>query len=152
CALAAAPGTGRDRRGLAAAAAGLAIVGVGVVRMLSPGSRILPAVLLGAVLLTGVTLVAWDRPGGRVEWRWQALAALAALLAPAAMGFLALLTMAWLEPVAPLTALAGNTTINADGTDVLYSLAGLLAGLGTALLLAWPPALGERRPGFARQP
>ena len=87
----------------------------------------------------------------RFAGQWGSLAALAALLAPVAMGFVTLLAMAWLEPVAPLTALAGNTAINADGTDALYSLAGLLAGLGTALLLAWPPALGERRPGFARQ-
>ena len=93
------------------------------------------------MLLTGVTLLAWDWPGGRPVWRHHALAALAALVGP--MAFL----LARRHPHddrccrsgRTFTALAGNSPINAADSDLLLSLVGLLAGLGMALLLARPP-------------
>ena len=45
---------------------------------------------------------------------------------------------------ATFTALAGNSPINAADSDVLLSLAGLLSGLGMALLLALPTLVDRR--------
>ncbi|RKN49562.1 hypothetical protein [Micromonospora endolithica] len=151
CALAAAPASGSGRRGSVAALAGLTAVGVVLLRVPTLGARIPLAILLGAALLIGITFVAWDRPGGGPEWRWHALGGLGAVVGAPTMLFLAVLAMVKLRVGAPFTALAGNTAIEAAGNDVLYSLAGLLAGLGTALLLAWPPALGHR-PAAAGRP
>ncbi|MGQ5264010.1 hypothetical protein ACTWLT_25035 [Micromonospora sp. ZYX-F-536] len=144
-ALAAAPARSRTRWLLAAGLGVAAVSGVGLVRAIPPGPRSLPQLALGAVLLTGVTLLAWDWPGGRPAWRHHALAALAALVGPAAMLLVVGITMMVLVPIgATFTALAGNSPINAADSDLLVSLGGVLAGLGMALLLAWPPALGYR--------
>ncbi|WCN82553.1 hypothetical protein [Micromonospora sp. LH3U1] len=149
-ALAAAPARTWARCRLAAGLAVLALLGVGLVRATPPGQRLLPELALGAVLLTGVTLLAWDWPGGRPVWRHHALAAFAALVGPMAILLVAAIAMMVLLPIgATFTALAGNSPINSADSDLLVSLAGLLAGLGMALLLAWPAALGYR-PGPPR--
>ncbi|MGW4676896.1 hypothetical protein ACWEOS_00350 [Micromonospora taraxaci] len=149
-ALAAAPERSRARVGLAAGLAVVCLLGVGLVRAVPPGSRLLPELALWTVLLTGVTVLAWDWPGGRPVWRHHALAALAALVGPLALLLVTAVTMMVLVPIgATFTALAGNSPINSADSDVLLSLAGLLAGLGMALLLAWPAALGHR-PGAPR--
>ncbi|MFK4242495.1 hypothetical protein ACI2KV_06425 [Micromonospora chokoriensis] len=149
-ALAAAPERSRARVGLAAGLAVVCLLGVGLVRAVPPGSRLLPELALWTVLLTGVTVLAWDWPGGRPVWRHHALAALAALVGPLALLLVTAVTMMVLVPIgATFTALAGNSPINSADSDVLVSLAGLLAGLGMALLLTWPPALGHR-PGAPR--
>ncbi|MGW4500680.1 hypothetical protein ACWENR_18960 [Micromonospora sp. NPDC004336] len=150
CALTAAPGRHPARQRLAVGIGAAAAVAVLLVRAVPPGPRILPGVLLGGVLLTGASLLAWDWPGGRPVWRRHALAALAALLGPYAMLLIVLIGTLPLNPGAPLTALAGNTAINSADSDVLYSLSGVLAGLGMALLLAFPPALGYRPAGPER--
>ncbi|MGS2616467.1 hypothetical protein ACVCAH_18360 [Micromonospora sp. LZ34] len=144
CALAAAPGWHLARQRLAVGIGAAAAAGVLLVRAVPPGPRILPGMLLGAVLLTGVTLLAWDWPDGRPVRRWHAIAALAALLGPYAMLLIVMIATIPINPGAPLTALAGNTAINSADSDVLYSLSGVVAGLGMALLLAFPPALGYR--------
>ncbi|RLP88599.1 hypothetical protein EAD89_16295 [Micromonospora sp. BL4] len=144
-ALAAAPARTRARCVLAAGLGVAAVAGVGLIRTIPPGPRALPELALGAVLLTGVTLLAWDWPGGRPSWRRHAVAALAALVGPTVLLLVVAIVMIVLLPVgAMFTALAGNSPINAADSDVLYSLIGLLAGLGMGLLLAWPPALGYR--------
>ncbi|MGW3787127.1 hypothetical protein ACWD5Z_21260 [Micromonospora chokoriensis] len=149
-ALAAAPERSRARVGLAAGLAVVCLLGVGLVRAVPPGSRLLPELALWTVLLTGVTVLAWDWPGGRPVWRHHALAALAALVGPLALLLVTAVTMMVLVPIgATFTALAGNSPINSADSDVLVSLAGLLAGLGMALLLTWPAALGHR-PGAPR--
>ncbi|WP_433552902.1 hypothetical protein ACQP08_05710 [Micromonospora zamorensis] len=144
-ALAAAPARTRARVGLAAGLAVAALVGVGLVRAVAPGTRLLPETALGAVLLTGVTLLAWDWPGGRPIWRHHALAALAALLGPVAFLLATAIPMMILLPIgATFTVLAGNSPINAADSDLLVSLCGLLSGLAMALLLA-RPAVTDRR-------
>ncbi|GGO01803.1 hypothetical protein [Micromonospora parathelypteridis] len=149
-ALAAAPQRSRARVGLAAGLAVVAVLGAALVRADPPGERALQELALGTVLLTGVTLVAWDWPGGRPIWRHHALAALAALVGPAAFLLATAIPMMILLPIgAAFTALAGNSPINAADSDLLISLCGLLSGLAMALLLAWPSALGYR-PGPPR--
>ncbi|MEU7917395.1 hypothetical protein [Micromonospora zamorensis] len=144
-ALAAAPARTRARVGLAAGLAVAALVGVGLVRAVGPGTRLLPETALGAVLLTGVTLLAWDWPGGRPIWRHHALAALAAVLGPVAFLLATAILMMILLPIgATFTELAGNSPINAADSDLLVSLCGLLSGLAMALLLA-RPAVTDRR-------
>ncbi|MDG4759831.1 hypothetical protein [Micromonospora sp. WMMD710] len=149
-ALAAAPARTRSRGLLAAGLGAVAVAGVALIRAVPPGTRILPMVALGAVLLTGVTLLAWDWPGGRPVWRHHTLAGFASLVGPVPMLLVAGVAMMGLLPIGPtFTALAGNSPINSADSDVLLSLAGVLAGLGMALLLAWPAALGHR-PGPPR--
>ncbi|MEH1165468.1 hypothetical protein V6V47_08785 [Micromonospora sp. CPCC 205539] len=138
-ALAAAPARTRARCGLAAGLAVASLLAVWWIRAVPPGPRLLPEVALGAVLLTGVTLLAWDWPGGRPVWRHHALAAVAALVAPMSLLLAVVIAMIGLVPIgAQFTALAGNSPINSADSDVLLSLVGLLAGLGMALLLARP--------------
>ncbi|MDG4808107.1 hypothetical protein O7634_15230 [Micromonospora sp. WMMD1120] len=144
-ALAAAPARTRHRVGVAAGLATVCLLGVGLVRATPPGERLLPEVALGTVLLTGVTLLAWDWPGGRPVWRHHALAALAAALGPFVFLLVTAMTMMVVLPIGrQFTALAGNSPINAADSDLLVSLAGLLAGLGMAFVLAWPAAIGHR--------
>ncbi|MFF4876295.1 hypothetical protein [Micromonospora sp. NPDC000668] len=144
-ALAAAPALARARFWLAAALGVAAAFGVGLIRAVPPGPRLLVELALGAVLLTGVTLLAWDWPGGRPAWRRHALAGLAALVGPVPMLVVAAIAMMVLLPIgATFTALAGNSPINAADSDVLLSLAGLLSGLGMALLLALPTLVDRR--------
>ncbi|MER7889321.1 hypothetical protein ABTX15_05800 [Micromonospora sp. NPDC094482] len=151
CALAAAPGGTRARGWLAAGLGAATLLVLGLVRAVPPGPRLLPEVALGAVLLTGVTLLAWEWPGGRPDWGRHALAAIAALIGPTAMLLVVAIVMMILRVAAPFTALAGNSPIHAADSDILISLAGLLAGLGMGLLLAWPPAL-TAGPAAAAQP
>ncbi|MFG3642278.1 hypothetical protein ACGF3C_18645 [Micromonospora sp. NPDC047762] len=144
-ALAAAPARTRVRVGLAAGLTVVALLGVGWVRATAPGTRLLPEAALGAVLLTGVTLLAWDWPGGRPIWRHHALAALIALVGPVVFLVATAIPMMILMPIgAAFTALAGNSPINAADSDLLVSLVGLLAGLGMAVLLA-RPSVEDRR-------
>ncbi|MEV4479037.1 hypothetical protein [Micromonospora coxensis] len=159
CALAAAPrspGTRRPdgspfpetagRRRRYATAAGIAVVGVAgllLVRTVAPGQRLTPAAALGTVLLTGVTLLAWDRPGGRPAWWRHGLAALVAAVVPMVLLVAAAVVGGMLGLAAPLTALAGNSPINSADSDILTSLAGLVAGLGTAPLLIRLERLGQ---------
>ena len=147
CALAAAPAPTRARCQLAAGLGAASVLGVGLVRAVPPGgAQLLRLLVLGTVLLTGVTLLAWAWPGGQPVWWRHALAALAALVGPTAMLLVTAIAMMVLLPIgATFTALAGNSPINAADSDILASLAGLLAGLGMALLLTWPPALGYGR-------
>ncbi|MEU7970946.1 hypothetical protein AB0B48_02775 [Micromonospora sp. NPDC049089] len=144
-ALAAAPVRTRVRVGLAAGLTVVAVLGVGWVRATAPGTRLLPEAALGAVLLTGVTLLAWDWPGGRPIWRHHALAALIALVGPVVFLVATAISMMILMPIgAAFTALAGNSPINSADSDLLVSLVGLLAGLGMAVLLA-RPSVEDRR-------
>ena len=92
CALAAAPRWHPARQRLAVGIGAVVAADVLLVRAVPPDSRSLPAALLVAVLLTGVTLLAWDWPGGRPVWRWHASAALAALLGPYAMPLIAIIS------------------------------------------------------------
>ncbi|MEV4120584.1 hypothetical protein [Micromonospora sp. NPDC049645] len=145
-ALAAAPARTRARVGLAAGLIVAALLGVGLVRAVAPSERLLPEAALGAVLLTGVTLLAWDWPGGRPIWRHHALAALIALVGPLLFLVAIGITMIFTLPIGPaFTALAGNSPIHAADSDLLVSLAGLIAGLGVALLLARPSVEDRRR-------
>ncbi|MBQ0895932.1 hypothetical protein KBX37_23020, partial [Micromonospora sp. U56] len=114
------------------------------------GHRWWPVLALGVVLLTGTTLLSWDRPGGRPPWRRHAMAGAAMLLGLPAVGLLALLAQAALPVGAVLTARAGNIAVDAIDTDALWSLAGLLTGLVLGLLLAWPNALGHPAGGQPR--
>ncbi|WP_433316330.1 hypothetical protein ACQP0U_05515 [Micromonospora sp. CA-269861] len=144
-ALAAAPARTRVRVGLAVGLTVVALLGVGLVRATAPGTRLLPEVALGAVLLTGVTLLAWDWPGGRPIWWHHALAALIALVGPLVfLAATAILMMIMMPIGATFTSLAGNSPIHAADSDLLVSLAGLLAGLGMAVLLA-RPSVDDRR-------
>ncbi|MEU8300918.1 hypothetical protein AB0C04_26980 [Micromonospora sp. NPDC048909] len=151
CALAAAPSVTRARGWLAVGLGAATVLGIGLVRAVPPGPRALPEVTLGAVLLTGVTLLAWRWPGGRPAWARHALAAVAALIGPMAMLLLVGIFMIILRVGAPFTALAGNSPIHAADSDILISLAGLLVGLGMGLLLAWLPALAAA-PAQATRP
>jgi len=144
-ALAAAPARTRARVGLAVGLTVAALLGVWLVRAAAPGERLLPEAALGAVLLTGVTLLAWDWPGGRPIWWHHALAALIAFVGPVVFLVATAVPMMLLLPIgAAFTALAGNSPINAADSDLLVSLVGLLAGLGMAALLA-RPSVEDRR-------
>ncbi|RKN20087.1 hypothetical protein D7147_14465 [Micromonospora musae] len=143
CALAAAPAPSRARGWLAVAVGAASVLGVLFVRATSPGGGLLPYSLLGGVLLTGVTLLAWDWPGGRPAWSRHGLAALAALIVQPVLLLCAVLVMMMLPIAPPLTELAGNLAINAADSDLLLSFAGVLSGLGMSLLLARPPLLGK---------
>ncbi|MET7945917.1 hypothetical protein [Micromonospora sp. NPDC005324] len=144
-ALAAAPARTRARVGLAVGLTVVALLGVGLVRATAPGARLLPEVALGAVLLTGVTVLAWDWPGGRPIWWHHAVAALIALVGPVVFLVATAVPMMIMMPIgASLTALAGNSPIHAADSDLLVSLAGLLSGLGMAVLLA-RPSVEDRR-------
>ncbi|MBQ0994556.1 hypothetical protein KBX08_31320 [Micromonospora sp. H61] len=145
-ALAAAPTRTGVRVGLAAGLTVVALLGVGLVRATAPGTRLLPEVALGAVLLTGVTVLAWDWPGGRPIWWHHALAALVALVGPVVFLVATAIPMMIMMPIgATFTALAGNSPIHAADSDLLVSLAGLLSGLGVAVLLARPSVEDRRR-------
>ncbi|WP_432903779.1 hypothetical protein ACQP1S_05680 [Micromonospora matsumotoense] len=133
-ALAAAPGRGRARTAVAVGVAVVGGVGLPLVRLVGPADRLPPAAVLGAVLLVGVTVLTRPWSGGRPAWRRYALLVPVTLVVPLALLSGALLVSAVLGLGAPLTALAGNSPI--AGSDALPSLAGLLAGLGTALLHA----------------
>ncbi|CCH16290.1 hypothetical protein [Micromonospora lupini] len=63
--LAAAPARSESRVGLAAGVTVAALLGVGLVRAVPPETRLLPEMALGAVLLTGVTLLAWPTADNR---------------------------------------------------------------------------------------
>ncbi|MFF5171509.1 hypothetical protein ACFY3U_02600 [Micromonospora sp. NPDC000089] len=152
CALAAAPERTAARRRLAAGLTVLGVAGLVAVRAVAPGHRLFPLALLGAVLLTGVTLLAWEWPGGRPAWRRHALAAVVALVVPTALLLVTNVVSMLLKVGAPLTELAGNSPINVADEDVLWSLTGLVAGLGTALLLARPGPLGQRPVGGPPEP
>ncbi|MGC4867428.1 hypothetical protein ACLQ3B_18590 [Micromonospora sp. DT53] len=144
-ALTAAPARSRARVGLAAGLIVVALLGVGWVRAVAPGERLLPEAALGAVLLTGVTLLAWDWPGGRPIWWHHALVALIALVGPVVFLVATAITMMTILPIgATLTELAGNSPISTADSDLLISLAGLLSGLGMAVLLA-RPSVEDRR-------
>ncbi|WP_328339704.1 hypothetical protein [Micromonospora sp. NBC_00421] len=149
-ALAAAPDRERARIAVAVGTAVVGGVGLLLVRLTGSADRRLPAAVLGAVLLVGVTLLTRPWPGGRPAWRWHALLVPVTLVVPLALLSVAQLVSAALRPGAPLTALAGNSPIAGPGSDALPSLAGLLAGLGTALLLT-RPAVGPE-PGLLRSP
>ncbi|MER7442336.1 hypothetical protein [Micromonospora avicenniae] len=144
CALTAAPAPSRARGWLALAVGAVSVLGVLFVRATSPGGGLLPYSLLGGVLLTGVTLLAWDWPGGRPAWSRHGLAALAALIVQPVLLFCAVIIMMMLPIARPLTELAGNLAINAADSDLLLSFAGVLSGLGVSLLLAWPSVLAGR--------
>ncbi|WP_422753172.1 hypothetical protein [Micromonospora sp. WMMD708] len=145
-AAAAAPARGRRRL---AAAVGLAVtggIGLPLVRLVGPAGRLVPAALLGAVLLLGVTLLTRPAlPAGR-----YVVLVPVGLLAPLALWHVALLVSAALSPGTPLTALAGNSPVGGGDPDVLPALAGLVAGLGTAQALARTAGVPGRpghRPG-----
>ncbi|MEV4770144.1 hypothetical protein [Micromonospora humida] len=146
-AAAAAPARGRRRL---AAAVGLAVtggIGLPLVRLVGPAGRPVPVALLGAVLLLGVTLL--TRPALPAN-RYAVLVPVV-LLAPPALWHVALLVSAVLSPGAPLTVLAGNSPVGGGGPDVLPALAGLVAGLGTALVLARAAGV-PGRPGHRPAP
>ncbi|HEX5594507.1 MAG TPA: hypothetical protein VFX61_00565 [Micromonosporaceae bacterium] len=144
CALSAGPK--RDATRVLAASALTVVAGGGLVlqRSLPPGSRFLPSMVLGAVLLAGVLLTAWNRP-----FPWRGSISYAAVGIGTLVGYpVAIMTelvlTAFVVPVAvPLTALAGNPPVNGADTDALYTLVGL-TGLVFGALFAYvdrrPPA------------
>ena len=132
---------GRARIAVAVGVAAVGGVGLPLVRLVGPADRLPPAAVLGAVLLVGVTVLTRPWPGGRPAWRRYALLVPVTLVVPLALLSGALLVSAVLGLGAPLTALAGNSPI--AGADALPSLAGLLAGLGTALPA--PGSLDDRQ-------
>ncbi|GHJ09948.1 hypothetical protein TPA0907_43150 [Micromonospora humidisoli] len=159
-AAAAAPARGRRRLTAATGVAVTGGIGLPLVRLVGPADRLVPAALLGAALLLGVTLL--TRPA--LPARRYPLLVPVALLAPLALWHVASLVSAALSPGAPLTALAGNSPVGGGDPDVLPALAGLVAGLGTALVLARtagvpgrpghrpaPPAGGSARPANAER-
>ncbi|WP_346536227.1 hypothetical protein [Micromonospora sp. DPT] len=150
CALAAAPTADRARGWWAVALAVVGAAGLAAARLLPPDQRVAALLAVGAVLLTGTTVLSWDWPGGRPRWRRHALVAVGALLGlPAAGLVLGIATVAL--PVADtVTAAAGGIAVSDVDTDVLYSLVGLLTGLVLGLLLAWPNALGHPAGGQPR--
>ncbi|WP_420116950.1 hypothetical protein [Micromonospora sp.] len=146
-AAAAAPARGRRRL---AAAVGLAVtggIGLPLVRLVGPAGRLVPVALLGAVLLLGVTLL--TRPALPAN-RYAVLVPVV-MLAPLALWHVALLVSAVLSPGAPLTVLAGNSPVGGGDPDVLPALTGLVAGLGTALVLARAAGV-PGRPGHRPAP
>ncbi|MEK8107887.1 hypothetical protein NKG94_28030 [Micromonospora sp. M12] len=98
------------------------------------------------MLLTGVTVLAWDWPSGRPIWWHHALAALVAVVGPTVFLLATAIPIMILLPIgATFTRLAGNSPINAADSDVLISLFGLLSGLAMSLLLARPSVEDRRR-------
>ncbi|MBY8872377.1 hypothetical protein K7640_11055 [Micromonospora sp. PLK6-60] len=148
CALAAAPSPDRVRPALALA--GVGALGFWLAR-LAPAGGLLVAALLGAVVLTGVTVLAWDRAAEGSRWKRSALVAFGTLLGVPVLLVLAALVVQWLRLGALFTSLAGNVVVSSDDGDVPYAFAGLLAGLVIALVLAWPNALGQRPPHAVRR-
>ncbi|MEV0811022.1 hypothetical protein [Micromonospora sp. NPDC050200] len=148
CALAAAPARDRARTWGAVALAVAGAVGLAAGRLLPPGERVVVLLVGGAVLLTGTTLLSWDWPAGRPHWRRHALVAVGALLGLPGAGWVVAMATIALPVAQTFTAAAGSIAVGVAGTDILYSLVGLLTGLVLGLLLAWPNALGYR-PGPA---
>ena len=143
CALAAGPPSAPARRWWALALAALTALAVWAVRLAPADGRTFPRLVLGTVLITGITLLAWDRPGGRPQWRWHGLAALWAF-AGLQVVWTAVLLVARALAIGPsFTALAGNLPVAAPQEDVPVPLVALLTGLVLGLPLAWPKALGH---------
>ncbi|MBO4164061.1 hypothetical protein [Micromonospora antibiotica] len=145
-ALAAVSGRGRARSAAGCALAAVGGVGLLLVRLVGPADRLLPAAVLGAVLLVGVTSLTRPGPDAVPAWRRYAVLVPVTLVAPLALWYVALLVSAAFPLGASLTALAGNSPVGGGDPDVLPALAGLCAGLGTALLLTRP------LPGVTRRP
>ncbi|MEV0720368.1 hypothetical protein [Asanoa sp. NPDC050611] len=122
-----------DRSRARLVAAGVIVAGAAVTlllsRVLAPGTRLTPMMLLGALLLAGVALVTGDLPRAPLPWLQQLPKLLVLLVVYPALVLFALLLTAYVVPVASwFTALSGNVPVNAADSDTLYALVGVLAG------------------------
>jgi hypothetical protein len=107
-------------------------------RVLAPGTRLTPMMLLGALLLAGVALLTGDLPRAPLPWLQQLPKLLVLLVLYPALVLFTLLFTVYAVPVASwFTALSGSVAVNGADSDTLYALVGILAG-GTIgwLLLA----------------
>ncbi|MEV7225618.1 hypothetical protein AB0M79_01165 [Polymorphospora sp. NPDC051019] len=125
-------------RRLAPATAVLALGAAGAawIRLVEPYERLGPSLLLGVVLLAGLSLLSARWPAGRPAWDAQG-----ATIVLLAIGY-PVLTMFWLfllmfgTPIATLlTALAGSVPVNSADTDSLYAAVGSATGLTIGVLL-----------------
>ncbi|MDG4825541.1 hypothetical protein O7635_27145 [Asanoa sp. WMMD1127] len=114
----------------------VAVVGLVLCRVLDPGNRLAPMMLLGTALLAGVALLTGDLPRGALEvLRHLPKLLVLLVLYPAVVLFMVLAT-AYLVPVpAWLTALSGNAPVNAADSDTLYALVGVATGYVIGWLL-----------------
>jgi hypothetical protein len=148
CAVAAAPDRSRTRL---AAAGALAVVGgaaVALLRVVEPGLRALPFMLLGGLLLAGVAAVV-------CPWRRGTTTTMVVLIAGYPVLLLTAIMAGYMMPVASvLTAAAGNPPVDASDADLLVTSLGVWPGLVLGGLLAvvsrtrrrWIPFTSDRLP------
>jgi hypothetical protein len=133
CATAAAPALTRVRL-LAAVAAG-AVAGAWMVwaRAVQPGHRVVPLLVLTALLLTGVALLAWEWPTQRRMWALYALVPTGTLVVYPVVFIMAVMFSLMVAPA--VTAMAGNAPVNSADTDLVLTVVGVVAGLVVGLVL-----------------
>ena len=155
CALAAAGSATRARRWLTAGLALAGLAGLTATRLLPPDPRVLPMWATAVLLLTGITLLAWDHVDGRPRWGRHVLAAVSIAVGLPVLVII-MVTVTNAVPIGPvLTALSGNISISDADSDVLISLVGLVAGLVIGVFLARQIGLGysaDRRHAEPGQP
>ncbi|WP_212817875.1 hypothetical protein [Polymorphospora rubra] len=123
------------RLALAVTVLALGAAGLAWTRLVEPHERA-PSLLLGIMLLAGLSLLSAHWPAGRPAWDAQG-----ATIAVLAIGY-PVLTFFWMfllmfgTPIATLlTALAGSIPVNSADTDSLYALVGSATGLTIGALL-----------------
>ncbi|RQW84032.1 hypothetical protein [Micromonospora globispora] len=142
CALAAAGSVTGARRWLTAGLAMAGLAGLTATRLLPPDPRVLPMWATAVLLLTGITLLAWDHPDGRPHWGRHVLAGVSIAVGLPVLVII-LVTVTNLVPIGPvMTALSGNISISDADSDVLVSMVGLVAGLVIGVFLARQIGLG----------
>lgn len=133
-ALAAATGRSVVRLATTGVLAVATVAGLGLTRLLEPGSRLAPMMLLGAVLLAGVAVLTGEPPRGVLAWLRQLPKLLVLLVLYPALVLFTLLVTVYLVPVPSwFTALAGSVPVNAADSDTLYALVGVTTGY----LIGW---------------
>jgi hypothetical protein len=132
--------------GALAAAGGATVV---LLRVVEPGHRTLPFLLLGSLLLAGVAAVVCPWRRGTVTTVLVVAVGYPLLL------FMTAVVVGFMVPVGTmLTAAAGNPPVNGADTDLLVTLVGVLPGLALGGLLAvasrtgrrWVPLTSDRLP------
>ncbi|MGC1209773.1 MAG: hypothetical protein WA890_00685 [Micromonospora sp.] len=155
CALAAAGSVTRARRWLTAVLPVAGLAALTATRLLPPDPRVLAMWATAVLLLTGITLLAWDHPDGRPRWGRHVLAAVSIAVGLPVLVII-MVTVTGSVPIGPvLTALSGNISISDADSDVLISVVGLVAGLVIGVFLARQIRLGcsaDRRDAEPGQP
>lgn len=155
CALAAAGSVTRARRWLTAVLPVAGLAALTATRLLPPDPRVLAMWATAVLLLTGITLLAWDHPDGRPRWGRHVLAAVSIAVGLPVLVII-MVTVTESVPIGPvLTALSGNISISDADSDVLISVVGLVAGLVIGVFLARQIRLGcsaDRRDAEPGQP